>query len=41
MKAHVAIKLYAGKALDARVTMAGLHRDGDYLMAEGIQASGL
>jgi hypothetical protein len=41
LKAHVAIKFDAGKVVNARVIMAGLHRNGDYLMAEGLSASGL
>jgi len=41
LKAHLAIKLDAGKVVNARVTTAGLHRNGDYLMAEGLSATGL
>jgi hypothetical protein len=41
LKARVAIKLDAGKFVNARVTTAGLHRNGDYLMAKGLSASGL
>jgi len=40
-ESHLAIKLDAGKVVNARVTMTGLHRYGDYMMVEGLSATGL